>query len=176
MDERCALCGNRTAQMDLESVSFEGLEAKACPYCRKQLEQTLKNPAQNSAWLQSILQVDTKGVRTDEVTAALTRICYQNDIPRPQTDPAAPMVPVPAVNKVPTAQSESEKTAALEARVTALEQKLHKMQRRILLSKILGTVIPILVVCILAIILVRSEYFQNILDYYDQLGELANRM
>lgn len=176
MDERCALCGNRTAQMDLESVSFEGLEAKACPYCRKQLEQTLKNPAQNSDWLQSILQVDTKGVRTDEVTAALTRICYQNDIPRPQTDPAAPMVPVPAVNTVPTAQSESEKTAALEARVTALEQKLHKMQRRILLSKILGTVIPILVVCILAIILVRSEYFQNILDYYDQLGELANRM
>lgn len=176
MDERCALCGNRTAQMDLESVSFEGLEAKACPYCRKQLEQTLKNPAQNSDWLQSILQVDTKGVRTDEVTAALTRICYQNDIPRPQTDPAAPMVPVPAVNTVPTAQSEAEKTAALEARVTALEQKLHKMQRRILLSKILGTVIPILVVCILAIILVRSEYFQNILDYYDQLGELANRM
>lgn len=176
MDERCALCGNRTAQMDLESVSFEGLEAKACPYCRKQLEQTLKNPAQNSDWLQSILQVDTKGVRTDEVTAALTRICYQNDIPRPQTDPAAPMVPVPAVNKVPTAQSEAEKTAALEARVTALEQKLHKMQRRILLSQILGTVIPILVVCILAIILVRSEYFQNILDYYDQLGELANRM
>ena len=176
MDERCALCGNRTAQMDLESVSFEGLEAKACPYCRKQLEQTLKNPAQNSDWLQSILQVDTKGVRTDEVTAALTRICYQNDIPRPQTAPAAPMVPVPAVNKVPTAQSEAEKTAALEARVTALEQKLHKMQRRILLSKILGTVIPILVVCILAIILVRSEYFQNILDYYDQLGELANRM
>lgn len=176
MDERCALCGNRTAQIDLESVSFEGLEAKACPYCRKQLEQTLKNPAQNSAWLQSILQVDTKGVRTDEVTAALTRICYRNDIPRPQTDPAAPMVPVPAVNKVPTAQSEAEKTAALEARVTALEQKLHKMQRRILLSKILGTVIPILVVCILAIILVRSEYFQNILDYYDQLGELANRM
>lgn len=176
MDERCALCGNRTAQMDLESVSFEGLEAKACPYCRKQLEQTLKNPAQNSDWLQSILQVDTKGVRTDEVTAALTRICYQNDIPRPQTDPAAPMVPVPAVHTVPTAQSEAEKTAALEARVTALEQKLHKMQRRILLSKILGTVIPILVVCILAIILVRSEYFQNILDYYDQLGELANRM
>lgn len=176
MDERCALCGNRTAQIDLESVSFEGLEAKACPYCRKQLEQTLKNPAQNSDWLQSILQVDTKGVRTDEVTAALTRICYQNDIPRPQTDPAAPMVPVPAVNKVPTAQSEAEKTAALEARVTALEQKLHKMQRRILLSKILGTVIPILAVCILAIILVRSEYFQNILDYYDQLGELANRM
>ena len=176
MDERCALCGNRTAQMDLESVSFEGLEAKACPYCRKQLEQTLKNPAQNSDWLQSILQVDTKGVRTDEVTAALTRICYQNDIPRPQTDPTAPMVPVPAVNKVPTAQSEAEKTTALEARVTALEQKLHKMQRRILLSKILGTVIPILVVCILAIILVRSEYFQNILDYYDQLGELANRM
>lgn len=176
MDERCALCGNRTAQMDLESVSFEGLEAKACPYCRKQLEQTLKNPAQNSDWLQSILQVDTKGVRTDEVTAALTRICYQNDIPRPQTDPAAPMVPVPTVNTVPTAQSEAEKTAALEARVTALEQKLHKMQRRILLSKILGTVIPILVVCILAIILVRSEYFQNILDYYDQLGELANRM
>ena len=176
MDERCALCGNRTAQMDLESVSFEGLEAKACPYCRKQLEQTLKNPAQNSDWLQSILQVDTKGVRTDEVTAALTRICYQNDIPRPQPDPAAPMVPVPAVNKVPSAQSEAEKTAALEARVTALEQKLHKMQRRILLSKILGTVIPILVVCILAIILVRSEYFQNILDYYDQLGELANRM
>ena len=176
MDERCALCGNRTAQMDLESVSFEGLEAKACPYFRKQLEQTLKNPAQNSDWLQSILQGDTKGVRTEEVTAALTRICYQNDIPRPQTDPAAPMVPVPAVNTVPTAQSEAEKTAALEARVTALEQKLHKMQRRILLSKILGTVIPILVVCILAIILVRSEYFQNILDYYDQLGELANRM
>ena len=170
MDERCALCGNRTAQMDLESISFEGLEAKACPYCRKQLEQTLKNPAQNSDWLQSILQVDTKGVRTDEVTAALTRICYKNDIPRPQTDPAAPMVPAPAVNTVPTAQSEAEKTAALEARVTALEQKLHKMQRRILLSKILGTVIPILVVCILAIILVRSEYFQNILDYYDQLG------
>lgn len=176
MDERCALCGNRTAQMDLESVSFEGLEAKACPYCHRQLEQTLKNPAQNSDWLQSILQVDTKGVRTDEVTAALTRICYRNDIPRPQTDPAAPMVPVPAVNTVPSAQSEAEKTAALEARVTALEQKLHKMQRRILLSKILGAVIPILVVCILAIILVRSEYFQNILDYYDQLGALANLM
>lgn len=179
MDERCALCGNRTAQMDLESVSFEGLEAKACPYCRKQLEQTLKNPAQNSDWLQSILQVDTKGVRTDEVTAALTRICYKNDIPRPQAvavPTPAPVPPVPAGNTAPAAKGDAARTAALEARVTALEQKLHKMQRRILLSKILGTVIPILVVCILAIILVRSEYFQNILDYYDQLGELANRM
>lgn len=184
MDERCALCGNHTAQMDLESVAFEGLEVKACPYCRKQLEQTLKNPAQNSDWLKNILSVDTKGVRTDEVTAALTRICYKNDIPRPQAVavPAPAPVPPPAVPPVPTritapaAQGDAARTADLEQRVTALEKKLQKLQRRMLLSKVLGAVIPILVVCILAIILVRSEYFQNILDYYDQLGELANRM
>ncbi len=76
MDERCALCGNHTAQMDLAEIAFEGLKVRACPYCRKQLEQTLKNPAENDAWLRSILSVDTKGVRSEAVTAALTRICY----------------------------------------------------------------------------------------------------
>lgn len=95
MEERCALCGNRTAQMDLDSVALADSEVRACPYCRKQLEQALKNPMQNSAWLQSILQMDTKGVRTDAVTAALTRLCYQNNIPRPQAvPPAMPAAPV----------------------------------------------------------------------------------
>ena len=184
MDERCALCGNRTAPMDLDIVSFEGLEIQACPYCRKQLEQAVKNPAQNSDWLQNILQVDTKGVRTDEVTAALTRICYQNDIPRPQNTPTVPPAPIP-VQAVPTAPvpkatpavpNASAQPADLEARVAALEKKLQKLQRRMLLSKVLGFVIPAVVACILAIILVRSEFFQNILDYYSQLGELANSM
>lgn len=174
MDERCALCGNRTAQMDLDTVAFEGLEIQACPYCRKQLEQAVKNPAQNSDWLQSILQVDTKGVRTDEVTAALTRICYQNDIPRPQNTPTVPPAPVPKAT--PAVPNASAQPADLEARVAALEKKLQKLQRRMLLSKVLGFVIPAVVVCILAIILVRSEFFQNILDYYSQLGELANSM
>lgn len=174
MEERCALCGNRTAQMDLDSVALADSEVRVCPYCRKQLEQALKNPTQNSAWLQSILQMDTKGVRTEAVTAALTRLCYQNDIPRPLAVP--PVMPAAPVAPPPVAQSDAAKTEDLEARVTALEEKLRKIQRRALLSKILGTVIPILVVCILAIILVRSQYFQNILDYYDRLGELANQM
>lgn len=178
MDERCALCGNRTAQMDLKRIAFEGLEVDVCPYCRKQLEHTLQNPAENGDWLQNILSVDTKGVRTDEVTAALTRICYQNDIPRPHiavSAPTAPTPPVPAA-QIPSPPSETVQPLDLEARVTALEQKVQKMQRRILLSKILGTVIPIFVACVLAIILVRSEYFQNILAYYEQIGEFANRM
>lgn len=180
MEERCALCGSRTAQMDLDGIVFADSEVRVCPYCRKQLEQALKNPVQNKDWLQSILQMDTKGARTEAVTAALTQLCYQNDIPRPQA--VSPFTPAPAPLAVPpealqnTAQSETSKTAQLEARVTALETKIRKMQRRALLSKILGTVIPILVVCILAIILVRSQYFQNILDYYDRLSELANRM
>ena len=182
MDERCALCGNRTAQMDLDTVAFEGLEIQACPYCRKQLEQTLKNPAQNRDWLQNILQVDTKGVRAEEVTAALTRICYQNDIPRPQNVPVAPPMPAPSVAAVsvpppvPAASNEAAQPADLEARVAALEKKLQKLQRRILLSKVLGFVIPIVIAVILAIILLQSDSFQNILEYYDQLGELANYM
>lgn len=182
MDERCALCGNHTAQMDLTAVAFEGLEVRACPYCRRQLEQTLKNPAENSDWLQSILSVDTKGVRTEEVTAALTRICYQNNIPRPQPAKApsaagSPTVEaVPATRVPPVAGNAASQIASLEKRVESLEMQLKKLRRRMLLSKILGAVIPVLAVCILAIVLVRSSYFQNILDYYEQLGELANRM
>lgn len=180
MEERCALCGSRTAQMDLQGVAFADTEVCVCPYCRKQLEQALKNPAQNKDWLQSILRIDTKGARPETVTAALTRLCYQNGIPRPQA--VSPFTPAPVPPAAPPAaaqnavQGETAKTVDLEARVAALETKVRKMQRRALLSKILGTVIPILVVCILAIILVRSQYFQNILDYYDRLGELANRM
>ncbi len=182
MDERCALCGNHTAQMDLTAVAFEGLEVRACPYCRRQLEQTLKNPAENSDWLQSILSVDTKGVRTEEVTAALTRICYQNDIPRPQPQKASPKAVLPTAeaavaNRIPPATGDSAaKIASLEKRVESLEAQLQKLRRRMLISKILGAVIPVLAACILAIVLVRSSYFQNILDYYEQLGELANRM
>lgn len=182
MDERCALCGNHTAQMDLTAVAFEGLEVRACPYCRRQLEHALKNPAENSDWLQSILSVDTKGVRTEEVTAALTRICYQNDIPRPQPTKATPAAGSPTAeaapaNRIPPAAGNAEsQIASLEKRVESLEAQLKKLRRRMLLSRILGTVIPVLAACILAIVLVRSSYFQNILDYYEQLGELANRM
>ncbi len=177
MDERCALCGNHTAQMDLAEIAFEGLKVRACPYCRKQLEQTLKNPAENDAWLRSILSVDTKGVRSEAVTAALTRICYQNSIPRPQTPRPAQAVPAAVSPKAQTAfGGAAAQIAALEERVESLETQLKKLRRRMLISKILGAVIPVLVVCILAIVLVRSSYFQNILDYYAQLSDLANRM
>ncbi len=182
MDERCALCGNHTAQMDLSAVAFEDLEVRACPYCRRQLEQTLKNPAENSDWLQSILSVDTKGVRTEEVTAALTRICYQNNIPRPQPVKAPSTAVLPTAeaavtNRIPFGtDAAAAQIASLEKRVESLEAQLKKLRRRMLISKILGAVIPVLAACILAIVLVRSSYFQNILDYYEQLGELANRI
>ena len=44
MESRCAICGNRTEDMDLATVEFEGVSVKACPYCRKQLSSFCKTP------------------------------------------------------------------------------------------------------------------------------------
>ena len=60
MESRCAICGNRTEDMDLATVEFEGVSVKACPYCRKQLSQFLQDPARNAAWLSGVLRVDEK--------------------------------------------------------------------------------------------------------------------
>ena len=95
MESRCAICGNRTEDMDLATVEFEGVSVKACPYCRKQLSQFLQDPARNAAWLSGVLRVDEKHTRTPEATAVLTRLAYQNDIARPapanaETPPANP--------------------------------------------------------------------------------------
>lgn len=169
MESRCAICGNRTEDMDLAAVEFEGVSVKACPYCRKQLSQFLQDPARNAAWLSGVLRVDEKHTRTPEATAALTRLAYQNDIARPvpanaETPPANPAV---------TAAQNAE---PLEERVEKLEKQLKSLKRRLLISKILEIVVPLVLVLVLLVILLRSGALQNIFDYYSSLEDLANQM
>lgn len=169
MESRCAICGNRTEDMDLATVEFEGVSVKACPYCRKQLSQFLQDPARNAAWLSGVLRVDEKHTRTPEATAALTRLAYQNDIARPvpanaETPPANPAV---------TATKNAE---PLEERVEKLEKQLKSLKRRLLISKILEIVVPLVLVLVLLVILLRSGALQNIFDYYSSLEDLANQM
>lgn len=169
MESRCAICGNRTEDMDLATVEFEGVSVKACPYCRKQLSQFLQDPARNAAWLSGVLRVDEKHTRTPEATAALTRLAYQNDIARPvpanaETPPANPAV---------TAAQNAE---PLEKRVEKLEKQLKSLKRRLLISKTLEIVVPLVLVLVLLVILLRSGALQNIFDYYSSLEDLANQM
>lgn len=169
MESRCAICGNRTEDMDLATVEIEGVSVKACPYCRKQLSQFLQDPARNAAWLSGVLRVDEKHTRTPEATAALTRLAYQNDIPRPapanaETPPAKPAV---------TATKNAE---PLEERVDKLEKQLKSLKRRLLISKILEIVVPFVLVLVLLVILLRSGALQSIFDYYSSLEDLANQM
>lgn len=169
MGSRCAICGNRTEDMDLATVEFEGVSVKACPYCRKQLSQFLQDPARNAAWLSGVLRVDEKHTRTPEATAALTRLAYQNDIARPaqanaETPPAKPAV---------TATKNAE---PLEERVDKLEKQLKSLKRRLLISKILEIVVPLVLVLVLLVILLRSGALQSIFDYYSSLEDLANQM
>lgn len=167
MESRCAICGNRTEDMDLATVEFEGVSVKACPYCRKQLSQFLQDPARNAAWLSGVLRVDEKHTRTPEATAALTRLAYQNDIARPanaETPPAKPAV---------TATKNAE---PLEERVDKLEKQLKSLKRRLLISKILEIVVPLVLVLVLLVILLRSGALQSIFDYYSSLEDLANQM
>lgn len=169
MESRCAICGNRTEDLDLATVEFEGVSVKACPYCRKQLSQFLQDPARNAAWLSGVLRVDEKHTRTPEATAALTRLAYQNDIARPvpanaETPPANPAV---------TAAQNAE---PLEKRVEKLEKQLKSLKRRLLISKTLEIVVPLVLVLVLLVILLRSGALQNIFDYYSSLEDLANQM
>lgn len=169
MESRCAICGNRTEEIDLAAVEFEGVSVKACPYCRKQLSQFLQDPARNAAWLSGVLRVDEKHTRTPEATAALTRLAYQNDIARPapanaETPPAKPAV---------TATKNAE---PLEERVDKLEKQLKSLKRRLLISKILEIVVPLVLVLVLLVILLRSGALQSIFDYYSSLEDLANQM
>lgn len=169
MESRCAICGNRTEDMDLATVEFEGVSVKACPYCRKQLSQFLQDPARNAAWLSGVLRVYEKHTRTPEATAALTRLAYQNDIARPapanaETPPAKPAV---------TATKNAE---PLEERVDKLEKQLKSLKRRLLISKILEIVVPFVLVLVLLVILLRSGALQSIFDYYSSLEDLANQM
>ncbi len=169
MESRCAICGNRTEDMDLATVEFEGVSVKACPYCRKQLSQFLQDPARNAAWLSGVLRVDEKHTRTPEATAALTRLAYQNDIARPA--PANAETP-PAKSAV-TATKNAE---PLEERVDKLEKQLKSLKRRLLISKILEIVVPLVLVLVLLVILLRSGALQSIFDYYSSLEDLANQM
>lgn len=169
MESRCAICGNRTEDIDLAAVEFEGVSVKACPYCRKQLSQFLQDPTRNAAWLSGVLRVDEKHTRTPEATAALTRLAYQNDIARPA--PANAETP-PAKPAVTAAQN----TEPLEKRVEKLEKQLKSLKRRLLISKILEIVVPLVLVLVLLVILLRSGALQNIFDYYSSLEDLANQM
>ena len=169
MESRCAICGNRTEDMDLATVEFEGVSVKACPYCRKQLSQFLQDPARNAAWLSGVLRVDEKHTRTPEATAALTRLAYQNDIARP----APANAETPPANPAVTA---TKNTEPLEKRVEKLEKQLKSLKRRLLISKILEIVVPLVLVLVLLVILLRSGALQNIFDYYSSLEDLANQM
>ena len=169
MESRCAICGNRTEDMDLATVEFEGVSVKACPYCRKQLSQFLQDPARNAAWLSGVLRVDEKHTRTPEATAALTRLAYQNDIARP----APANAETPPANPAVTA---TKNTEPLEERVERLERQLKSLKRRLLISKILEIVLPLVLVLVLLVILLRSGALQSIFDYYSSLEDLANQM
>lgn len=169
MESRCAICGNRTEDMDLATVEFEGVSVKACPYCRKQLSQFLQDPARNAAWLSGVLRVDEKHTRTPEATAALTRLAYQNDIARPAPANAETSPEKPAVTATKNAEP-------LEERVDKLEKQLKSLKRRLLISKILEIVVPLVLVLVLLVILLRSGALQSIFDYYSSLEDLANQM
>ncbi len=169
MESRCAICGNRTEDMDLATVEFEGVSVKACPYCRKQLSQFLQDPARNAAWLSGVLRVDEKHTRTPEATAALTRLAYQNDIARPAPASAETPPAKPAVTATKNAEP-------LEERVDKLEKQLKSLKRRLLISKILEIVVPFVLVLVLLVILLRSGALQSIFDYYSSLEDLANQM
>ena len=169
MESRCAICGNRTEDMDLATVEFEGVSVKACPYCRKQLSQFLQDPARNAAWLSGVLRVDEKHTRTPEATAALTRLAYQNDIARPAPAKAETPPAIPAVTATKNAEH-------LEERVDKLEKQLKSLKRRLLISKILEIVVPLVLVLVLLVILLRSGALQSIFDYYSSLEDLANQM
>lgn len=169
MESRCAICGNRTEDMDLATVEFEGVSVKACPYCRKQLSQFLQDPARNAAWLSGVLRVDEKHTRTPEATAALTRLAYQNDIARPAAANAETPPAKPAVTATKNAEP-------LEERVDKLEKQLKSLKRRLLISKILEIVVPLVLVLVLLVILLRSGALQSIFDYYSSLEDLANQM
>lgn len=169
MESRCAICGNRTEDMDLATVEFEGVSVKACPYCRKQLSQFLQDPARNAAWLSGVLRVDEKHTRTPEATAALTRLAYQNDIAWPAPANAETPPEKPAVTATKNAEP-------LEERVDKLEKQLKSLKRRLLISKILEIVVPLVLVLVLLVILLRSGALQSIFDYYSSLEDLANQM
>ena len=173
MESRCAICGNRTEDLDLATVEFEGVSVKACPYCRKQLSQFLQDPARNAAWLSGVLRVDEKHTRTPEATAALTRLAYQNDIARPAPANAEAPPANPAAKPAVTATKNAE---PLEERVDKLEKQLKSLKRRLLISKILEIVVPLVLVLVLLVILLRSGALQSIFDYYSSLEDLANQM
>lgn len=169
MESRCAICGNRTEDIDLAEVELEGVSVKACPFCRKQLSQFLQDPARNAAWLSDVLRVDEKHTRTPEATAALTRMAYQNDIARSAPANAEMLPAKPAVTANPNAEP-------LEKRVEALEKQLKSLKRRLLISKILEIVLPLVLVLVLLVILLQSGALQSIFDYYSSLEDLANQM
>lgn len=167
MESRCAICGSRTQEMDLAEIKVEGVCVKACPYCRKQLAQFKQNPEHNAEWLANVLCRDVQSIRTPETTAALTRLAYRNHIARPAEDKEPP------AKKAAAAQNHVE---PLERRVEALENQLRRLKRRLMISKILEIVLPLLVALVLLVVLLRSGYLQNIFDYFSTLEDLANQM
>ena len=64
----------------------------------------------------------------------------------------------------------------LEERVDKLEKQLKSLKRRLLISKILEIVVPLVLVLVLLVILLRSGALQSIFDYYSSLEDLANQM
>lgn len=181
MENRCLLCGCKTDALDLTKYKFKnGAEANVCGFCKKQLLAFNKNPESNALWVQQLLDTDTKGVRPTAVEEALRLAASENQIAPAPEKQAASVMPKD-INFINTANNQSvrpltkeEEFAIVKKQLADLQKDFKSFKKRYYLSKILGIVLPVVMVVLLFVILLATGAFENILNYYEQIKEWAN--
>lgn len=170
MDVRCSVCGCITDGELMKNYTLCGKEIDVCNFCKKQLDAIAENPIGLQQSARNLLNMNTKGKRSEEVNALLKNHFRELGI----------STALPEQIKDGETAMNTQSGLSLQAQVNELKNRLDALQasyqsfhRRYIIGKVLGIVLPILLVIIMFIIMIATGALGNLKDYYETIVEYS---
>ena len=173
MDTRCEICGCLTEEEQLTDFELAGDSFKTCSYCKKSLEAIAENPDKSSEQAVNIFLMDNSH-RSGRAHKALGKYFASLGVSGNPVKPAntAEAKPSPSAKSAPAVPNDEIKE--LNERLTQLENKVERFQKRYYISKALSIAIPVVIIVIAFIVMVASGALDSLKNYYDTILEYAN--
>lgn len=171
----CPVCGCRTEELDFVDAAINGTHCRACSFCEKQLKNFVGDVQPTEAqlrWLDAVInkEVSERGAEVAKALDAL-KANFNADVdaesePHKQAydDGFAPS----KAKNTKTQGGDGERVAALEKRITALENELKRMKRVAMIKSILEITIPIILGILILIIFFSSGLFDSLTSLYGE--------
>lgn len=175
MNNRCDICGCETESEGLKKYELSGNEYDICVFCRKRLEKISKNPAAEATEAVNMLYMDTKGRRNGQCDTALKEHFESLGIDTRKKEAVPAFTPyMPLSVNTANVNAGGTEIEELKRQISELNEKFNSFRRRYIISRVLGMVMPVVIVFVMLIILLASGALQSLFDYYGLILDYAN--